>query len=93
MIVQCSGLLQDVRALSNSTRQPRRESRGTKGGNIDRGLQWTSSPLFCYSQLTVTMKSFTAAAALAFVSGAAARTFTVYNNCPFTIWYVAVHTV
>ena len=34
------------------------------------------------------MKSFTAAAALAFVSGAAARTFTVYNNCPYTIWYV-----
>ena len=32
------------------------------------------------------MKSFTAAAALAFVSVAAARTFTVYNNCPFTIW-------
>jgi len=25
-------------------------------------------------------------APLAFVAGAAARTFTVYNNCPFTIW-------
>ena len=22
------------------------------------------------------------------VTGASARTFTVYNNCPFTIWYV-----
>ncbi|RDX52527.1 thaumatin-like protein [Lentinus brumalis] len=32
------------------------------------------------------MKSFVAATALAFISGAAARTFTVYNNCPFTIW-------
>ncbi len=36
------------------------------------------------------MKSFVAATALAFISGAAARTFTVYNNCPFTIWYVVV---
>ncbi len=31
---------------------------------------------------------FTAAAALAMVSGAAARTMVVYNGCPFTIWYV-----
>ncbi|KAI0776235.1 thaumatin [Trametes elegans] len=32
------------------------------------------------------MKSFAAIAAAAFVSKAAARTFTVYNQCPFTIW-------
>ncbi|KAI0767494.1 Osmotin thaumatin-like protein [Fomes fomentarius] len=33
------------------------------------------------------MKSFVAAAVtLALASGAAARRFTVYNNCPFTIW-------
>lgn len=36
------------------------------------------------------MKSFVAAAVtLALASGAAARRFTVYNNCPFTIWYVS----
>ena len=36
------------------------------------------------------MKGFVAAAAatVALATGAAARTFTVYNNCPFTIWYV-----
>lgn len=34
------------------------------------------------------MKSFGALASLAFVSGASARTFTVYNGCPFTIWCV-----
>ena len=35
------------------------------------------------------MKSFAAAIALTFVTGATARTFTVYNNCPFTIWCVS----
>ncbi|TFK31468.1 thaumatin [Crucibulum laeve] len=32
------------------------------------------------------MKSFYFAGSMALVSGAAARTFTVYNACPFTIW-------
>ncbi|KAF9466896.1 Osmotin thaumatin-like protein [Collybia nuda] len=32
------------------------------------------------------MKSFFAVNALALASGAAARTFTVFNACPFTIW-------
>ncbi|KAI0752643.1 thaumatin-like protein [Daedaleopsis nitida] len=32
------------------------------------------------------MKSFFAAATLTFVTSAAARTFTVHNNCPFTVW-------
>ena len=34
------------------------------------------------------MKGLLAAVTLAFVANASARTFTVYNNCPFTIWYV-----
>lgn len=32
------------------------------------------------------MLRLSAATALAFASGAMARTFTVYNACPFTIW-------
>ena len=36
------------------------------------------------------MKNAVVAAALAFATTASARTFTVYNNCPFTIWYVSL---
>ena len=34
------------------------------------------------------MKSLAIAVNLVFAASAAARTFTVYNQCPFTIWYV-----
>lgn len=37
------------------------------------------------------MKSIIAASLVFAASAAADRTFTVYNACPFTIWYVQPH--
>ena len=34
------------------------------------------------------MKALSVIVALALAASATARTFTVYNGCPFTIWYV-----
>lgn len=38
--------------------------------------------------LDILMKAFLLTSGLASISLASARTFTVYNGCPFTIWYV-----
>lgn len=43
-----------------------------------------------YLDFLIDMKGLVTIVALALAGSTAARTFTVFNQCPFTIWYVRV---
>jgi hypothetical protein len=58
-------------------------------------LFWVHRPphsvVFPLQVVLTKMKSLSAIAALSLVAAASARTFTVYNGCPFTIWSVLLY--
>ena len=53
-----------------------------RDGQRTRSLARSFSPAHC----AMIMNGLVATVTLALVSSAAARTFTIYNQCPFTIW-------